>query len=122
MSNTTGFRNLFELQQHYADHGVEVGADSEREYLAMADALWVDPKPSHIQECRHRRDGDLVRYDPRTERMGVVDNKSTLRTFFKPIPCSSITAENDRALMKQAGKCHPFADNTEYFRVRCGRQ
>ena len=116
--NTSGFRSNLELRQHYADHGAEFRVTTIAEYEALADALWADPKPAHIHEYRRRR-GDIIRYDPTTEAFGVVDNKSVIRTFFKPIPCASISVVVERIMMKQSGKCHDYATNLEYFRVRC---
>ena len=60
-----------------------------------------------------------MRYDPRTEFFGVIDNKSNIRTFYKAIPCASITAVALRAIMKSKGLCHDFATNLDYYNARC---
>jgi hypothetical protein len=116
--NTNGFRSRRELEQHHADHQAEFGTVTVVEYAALADAFWSDPKPSHIHEYR-RRQGDIMRYDPVTESLGVVDGKSIIRTFFKPIPCASISDAVHRAAMKLAGKCHGYTTNLDYFKARC---
>lgn len=87
------------------------------EYQTLADAFWSDPKPAHVHECRRRR-GDIIRFDPTSQTFSAVDNKSVIRTFFKPIPCGSITIAQ-RAAMRNAGRCHDYADNLLYFQARC---
>lgn len=106
-----------ELAQHYAEHGNEFGANSGNEYEQFADTFWVEPKPTHVQECR-RRFGDIIRFDPNDQTFSVVDSKGVIRTFFKPIPCVSIQAPL-RAAEKKAGRCHSYADNVKYFQARC---
>jgi pyocin large subunit-like protein len=106
-----------ELIQHFGEHGNEFGAATDTEYEALADAFWHDPKPAHVQECRRRR-GDILRFDPITQTLSAVDNKSVIRTFFKPIPCVSVTVPQ-RAAMKAAGRCHDYTDNLLYFQARC---
>jgi len=108
-----------ELTQHYADHGKDFGASSRNEYEQFADMFWAEPKPAHVHEYR-RRLGDIIRFDPRDQTFSVVDNKSVIRTFFKPIPCVSIPAPQ-RAAEKMAGRCHGYADNIQYFQARCAQ-
>jgi hypothetical protein len=117
VANTGGFRSTLELIQHFADHAAEFAATTAVDYEAMADAFWADPKPAHVLEHRRRR-GDLVRFDTITETMSVVDSKSMIRTFFKPVPCSSLPIAQ-RAAIKLLGRCHDKADNLLYFHSVC---
>ena len=116
MPNTKGFLPL-ELIQHYAQHGVEFGASSASEYETIADALWSDPKPPHIHECRRSR-GDSVRFDSIKDAYSVIDSRRVIRTLFRPIPCISVN-ETSRAAMQRAGQCHGEVDNLSYFHKRC---
>jgi hypothetical protein len=115
--NTSGFRSPTELMLHYAEHGNEFGANNSHEYEQFADMFWAEPKPAHVRECR-RRLGDIIRFDPNDQTFSVVDNKSVIRTFFKPIPCVAIPAQQ-RVAEKKAGRCHSYADNVKYFQARC---
>lgn len=116
MPNTNGFRPL-ELLQHYADHGSEFAASDAAEYAQMADDFWATPKQPHVHECNRGR-GDVVRFDPMTDVYSVIDSARMIRTFFKPVPCVSVSVPQ-RATMKRAGQCHDEASNLIYFRVRC---
>lgn len=117
--NTGGFRSTLELMQHYADHGAEFAVATAAGYAAMADAFWVDPKPPQVLECRRSR-GDLMRFDTITETIGVVDSKSVIRTFFRPVPCASLPAAQ-RAAISLLGRCHDHANNLLYFQAECSR-
>jgi hypothetical protein len=85
----------------------------------MADAFWGDPKPPHVLEHRRKR-GDLIRFDTNTEAMSVVDGKSVIRTFFRPVPCVSLPVAQ-RAATKLLGRCHDHATNLLYFQAECLR-
>lgn len=117
MSNTKGFRNEKELMRHHADHGVEFGSITAVEYGMMADDFWLDPRPAQIFECT-RKLGDRVRFDPSSDTFSVMNGNRVIRTFFKPVPCVSVT-EPQRTSMRQAGRCHPEPDNLRYFYEGC---
>lgn len=108
-----------ELTQHYADHGSEVEAANEKDYETLADMFWREPKPVQMHECR-RKGGDILRFDPLTDTYSVVDSKSVIRTFFRPIPCVSIPMPQ-QVLVRRSGRCHPYADNLIYFQMECRR-
>lgn len=116
MANTRGFKG-FELLQHHSDHQAEFGMVGLAEYARMADDFWMNPMPAHFHECRRRR-GDVSRFDPATDAVGVVDGNGYIRTFFKPVPCSSLPAPQAVA-WKRLGKCHTEIDNLTYFIERC---
>ena len=112
---TKGFRPT-ELLQHFSDHGAEFGLTAVDDYVRLADALWIDPRPAHVEQCV-RMGGDTVRFDTLTNAYGVVDNFNYIRTLFVPIPCATLTPAQ-RAAMRPGG-CHNEPDNLSYFRKRC---
>jgi pyocin large subunit-like protein len=116
MANTRGFRGLA-LLEHHADHKAEFGMVDLAVYAQMADDFWSNPMPTHFHECK-RRMGDVSRFDPATDTIGVVDSRGYIRTFFRPIPCVSLPAAQAIA-WKKLGKCHSEADNLTYFIERC---
>jgi hypothetical protein len=113
VGNTCGFLNAKQLNRHYAEHGADFGAASPQEYGTLADAFLGGVKPAHVHECK-RSAGDTVRFDPVTEAYGVLDSNGIIRTYFKPVPCSSVPAHQRRAI-QQAGRCHGHPNNLLYF-------
>ncbi len=116
---TNGFVGAIQLSQHFANHGPALGVHSVQEYEKRADRFLGGPKPSHVQEYK-RSKGDVLRYDTITQEFGVVDRFGTIRTYFKPVPCSSLPA-SIRAAEKKAGRCHGHATNQDYFSSECKR-
>ncbi len=108
-----------ELMQHYEDHKDEFAIATVADYEAVADAFWSNPKPPHVLEHRRRR-GDLIRFDTIAGIISVVDGKSVLRTFFKPVPCASLPPAQ-RSPAKLAGRCHDHASNLLYFQAECAK-
>jgi hypothetical protein len=60
----------------------------------------------------------VIRFDPISDEYGVVDRTGTVRTYFKPVPCSVLNA-SVRVATRQAGKCHSSTDNLSYFNTEC---
>lgn len=114
---TNGFESLVQLNRHFSEHGSDFGASSAREYEELADVFLGGAKPVHVHECA-RQCGARLRYDPNTEAFGVLDATGVCRTYFKPVPCSSLRG-SIRAAMKQSGRCHSFANNLVYFKAEC---
>ena len=116
---TRGFLNSRQLNYHFTEHGADFGASNASEYEQAADTFLGGSLPSGIHQCTRRR-GDVVRYDPQTQTYGVLDNKGVIRTYYKPVPCSSLPAlvRND---VKEAGRCHEHANNFLYFQSECRR-
>ena len=119
MANTRGFASIGELHRHFQEHGGEFGIKDAVEYEKTADALWFDPKPAHVEECR-RNKGDLIRFDTQAQSYGVLDRNGAMRTFFKPVPCSSLPMPQRKAMMKR-GRCHREPTNLLYFERECKR-
>jgi hypothetical protein len=116
---TKGFLSPAQLGRHFAQHGAEVGAASIAEYEQLADAFLGDAKSPDVQECFRPR-GDCVRFNPSTDEYGVIDNGGIIRTYFKPIPCTSLPT-SIRAAIRMAGRCHGQPSNLLYFQSECNR-
>jgi hypothetical protein len=114
---TKGFLNPRQLNRHYASHGEEFGANSATEYQAMADLFLGGARFPPIEECI-RGKGDIVRFNPITDEYGVLDSSRTIRTYFKPVPCSSLRGPTKIA-MERSGRCHGHASNLLYFESEC---
>lgn len=114
---TNGFESLAQLNRHFSEHGDDFGASSAKEYEDMADIFLGGDKPTTVYECV-RSGGTKLRYDPCSEAFGVLDGARVIRTYFKPVPCSSLPGAV-RELRRQAGRCHPHANNVVYFKVEC---
>jgi pyocin large subunit-like protein len=116
---TKGFVSSVQLGRHFAQHGAGFGAGNIAEYERLADTFLGDTKPPYVQECFRSR-GDCVRFDPSTNEYGVVDSSGIIRTYFKPVPCSSLPASIRNAI-RMAGRCHGQASNLLYFQSECAR-
>src|ERR1035438_468161 len=107
---TKGFLNTRQRSRHFNEHGADFSASNAVEYEQFADTfLGGAALLGSVQECT-RKKGDKVRYDPTTQAYGVIDGGGIIRTFYKPVPCSSVPAAV-RAAIKQAGRCHPYPSN-----------
>ena len=75
---------------------------------------------AHVLECTRSgvRKGDVVRFDTVTEAFGAMRSNGTIKTYFKPVPCSSLPAAQ-AAVSILAGKCHSKVSNLDYFRGEC---
>ena len=114
---TNGFESLVELNRHFSEHGADFGASNAKQYEELADAFLGGSKSEDVRECV-RQNGARLRYDPMTEAFGILDADGVCRTYYKPVPCSSLRG-SIRASMKQSGRCHPHANNLVYFKAEC---
>jgi hypothetical protein len=114
-----GFPNRRQRDRHYAKHGGDCGATTPEEYERLADTFFAMVKTATVHECT-RSQGDIIRFDQRTDFYGVLSSSMAIRTFFKAIPCSSIPASQLLAI-KLAGRCHKEATNMLYFKSECAR-
>jgi len=115
---TKGFLNLRQLNRHFQEHGADFGASDASNYEAQADVFLGEPRTSGVHECT-RKKGDIIRYDPRSHAYGVLDSSGVIRTYYKPVPCSSITNAAKRAALRTSGRCHGHANNFQYFQAEC---
>ncbi len=116
---TKGFLNTRQLNRHFSEHGADFGASNITDYQEMADVFLGGSKAAYVEECT-RSKGDTVRYDPTTEAYGIIDSNNVIRTYFKPVPCSSLSV-SIRAAVKSVGRCHGYTDNLTYFQQECKR-
>jgi pyocin large subunit-like protein len=117
---TKGFLNTRQLNRKFSKHGADFGASNAEEYERFADDFLGSSARSGVHECG-RPQGDKVRYDPQTDAYGVLDAAGVIRTYYKPVPCSSILNPLIRAASQQAGMCHRHASNLLYFQWECRR-
>lgn len=114
---TSGFESVEDLNEHFQEHGSDFSASKAGDYERMADAFLGGSKRETVHECT-RSCGMKLRYDPVDEAFGVIDKGGVIRTYFKPVPCSSLPGAA-RAAAKQMGRCHPCANNLVYFKAEC---
>ena len=87
-------------QRHFRDHGSNVGAASEKEYLNLANKFFDQPSGGNLLEII-RSNGDVVRFNKITDEFGVLRKDGVIRTYFKPDP-----------------RIHGFPTNLDYFRAQ----
>ena len=92
VANAVPFKHRYDLNRHFARHGEDFGAESADEYESLADAFMKGPLRHGALECT--RDGDLVRFDPRTDEFGVLTREGHVATFMilRPLPSDRQTA------------------------------
>lgn len=99
------FRTPQKRLEHFLDHGAEVGAVDEIMYEQLADAFLsqpVDPvNRPELCECV-RDNGEMFRYNIKTEEFGNVSSNGYIRTYFKPDP-----------------RIHDFPTNYHYYAHWC---
>jgi hypothetical protein len=116
---TQGFLNDRQLDRHFVMHGADFELSSASAYQSLADEFLGGPRPATVHECT-RKKGDIVRFDAHTGAFGVLDRRRVIRTFFKPVPCSSLPL-SIRIAAQQSGRCHSYANNLLYFQSECER-
>lgn len=88
------------LTDHSQRHGQDFGAGSAAEYHSQASSF-LTGRPSRGTEEITRSNGDVVRYNQRTDEFGVVSSEGAVRTYYKPDP-----------------ELHKYRNNEEYFRAQ----
>jgi hypothetical protein len=116
---TKGFLSEGQKNDHFQKHGSEFAVATVEEYLDSADTFLGGVKPAHVLECRRRKGGDVVRFDPKTETFGILGGISgSILTFYRPIPCNQVPAAQ-RRIAQLSRRCHTESDNVGYFRTVC---
>jgi hypothetical protein len=110
---TRGFADRARRLTHYGDHAKDLGATTDVQYEYMADVFLGSPAPVGAFEC-HRPQGDLVRYDPATNELGVLSAAGIIHTYYKPKFCKDATPEE---IARR--KCHKRKTHLEYVRKLC---
>jgi len=114
---TKGFESLVQLRRHFSEHGSDFSASNPNEYEEMADEFLGGDMAGTMYECV-RPGGAKLRYDSSTDAFGVLDPTDIIRTFFKPVPCSSLAGAM-REQMRRSGRCHSSANNLVYIKTEC---
>ncbi len=114
---TNGFESVAQRRRHFSEHGDDFGASDADEYEEWAGAFLGGARPSDVRECV-RECGYMIRYDPNTEAFGILDNSGIIRTYYKPVPCSSVPFAM-RDAVRLAGRCHKYPNNLIYFQAEC---
>jgi len=98
---TRGFRTWLDLMEHYNRHGAELGARTPQEYEDLADKFLGGPGTASTHQCV-RRNGDVVRYNPITNELGILSGAGVIKTYFEPDP-----------------NIHGMPTNWDYFKRQC---
>jgi pyocin large subunit-like protein len=101
-----------ELADHFARHHADFAVSTDTDYEDMAERFLDAPRTPQLMECT-RGNRDIVRYDTITTEYAVRTSTGIIRTYFKPVPCSSIPAGAPPV------RCHKYLNNISYFRVTC---
>ena len=73
------FKSAEQLESHYEKHGMEMGFESESDYLDAANNLINNPDALHKNE---KEDGDDIYYLEATNEIAFVSTSGYLRTYF----------------------------------------
>jgi hypothetical protein len=92
VANSVPFKHRYDLQRHFVRHGEEFGATTADEYERLADSFMIGPLRDGALECN--REGDLIRFDPRTKEFGVLATQGHVATFMvlTMLPSQRMTA------------------------------
>lgn len=82
------FKHRYDLERHFARHGQEFRAATADEYESLAEAFMMGPLRDGVRECV-RANGDLVRFDPRTNEFGILSTSGCIATFMIVRPLAS---------------------------------
>ena len=83
---TRGFLSLVARSDHFVNHGVRLGINSEDEYESLADEFLGGPRKGTTLQFTRRWNGDIVRYDEVDDVFGVLSGDRFVRTFYRPDP------------------------------------
>ena len=100
---TAGFRSAALLRQHHLKHHQEFWGLTEAEYERQADMFLGGPRDQDTQECI-RSNGDTLRYNTRTDELGVLASDGFIRTYMRANPAR-----------------HSQPTNLDYFLAECAQ-
>jgi filamentous hemagglutinin len=80
------FANQQLLNDHFNDHGMEVGATTPQEYEQYASGFLTGPLQPSMEEGIRASDGSLLRFDNVTQEFGVLGSDGNIVTYFIPDP------------------------------------
>lgn len=99
------FRTRLRRDQHFDDHGEEVGAVDEADYETKAAGFLDGPVPGNTNECIRKSDGARIRWNYVTQEFGIVSADGFIQTYFEPDP-----------------KWHGTSTNRAYYDWECNRR
>jgi hypothetical protein len=88
-----GFASERSLQGHWEKHGTDFGAKNRAEYEKQAIRFLNGPATEGTLE-KTRTDGDVIRFNERTDEFGVRRHDGTVRSYFRPDPAEHGKATN----------------------------
>lgn len=116
MKYTSGFDPAM-LADHFQRHGPLLNiTTSATDYEIKADEMFETPKPPNFLECV-RPDGDVIRFDIKTEAYAVRDSSNIIRTYYLPVPCHRLPVAQ-----RKPKRCHHELSNLAYFNRNCSRR
>ena len=80
----TAVENAF---RHFGDHGADFCVKNAADYVKQARNFLHNPPPGTLTKIR-QSNGDIIRYNPKSNTFGIMDAKGAPRTFYKPAPRS----------------------------------
>lgn len=110
---TRGFLSDAQRIAHYGKHSKHFGASNDIEYERLADQFLGGSAPAGAFECT-RKKGDLVRYNPTTNELGVLSKGRVIHTYFKPKFCSDATPQE---IARK--ECHREKTHLDYVKKLC---
>lgn len=113
MPSTQGFQDGISRREHFGWHSIDFGARNSLDYEYMADRFLSVPRSATMFECFRGR-GDKVRYDSRTNELGVLSKDGVIRTYYMPRFCAGAPA-----FLVLAKKCHNEPSHLDYARKLC---
>lgn len=111
---TRGFQNRTKREEHFLDHGHDFACKNSSRYEALADAFLAGKRNTTTLECR-RPQGDILRFDEASNAYGILDSGMIIRSYYKPVPYSTLPAGSARA------GTHNRPTNLDYFLEECKR-
>jgi RHS repeat-associated protein len=84
-STKAKFGSGAKLLDHFQRHGGDFGAKDAADYQDKAAAFLTGKPADGVQEST-RENGDVVRFNPKTQEFGVISSDGTIRTYYKPDP------------------------------------
>ncbi|MCE3233582.1 MAG: hypothetical protein K0R98_1839 [Rickettsiaceae bacterium] len=80
-SENAKFSDQGKLDDHFDRHGQDFNASTATEYEKQASDFLTSQSSSDILE-KIRSNGDLIRFNPKTDEFGVISSNGTIRTYF----------------------------------------
>ena len=100
VSSSARFASAAKLGDHFARHGSDFGSRSAAAYQRSASRFLTGTPGRGVME-KTRANGDVVRFNPKSNEFGVLSKGGDIRTYYKPDP-----------------KVHGYKSNLDYFNAQ----